>query len=312
MVAVIDSVFVLRRCPTKVVYYSWPFDCIDVRHSINSLSIMSLEWSLSMSVLSSSNGFPMFSITSSSELSCLENSLLVASVCSWWFIWLVLSLWILQTYSEMTQMISGPATAHRKRALASCVSPIVPPSSFITQLFCSWPWSVAIKENFLWDLANTNLPFRNSWATSGCCIEATQYLLHEQTSIGSSECGLDWRTKVSAWLVCLRTNQSLLYAKNAQMPTLAVPVQGSCTSKGTEDAYCSIVYTSSWNSLWNLEGGYAFLRRICNAQAITWWACQIQVTCFFCVYHVSKRNLGSLANNKIKPCAQVNDASMTI
>ena len=65
------------------------------RHSIASLSIMSLECSLNISVLSSSNGFPMLSITSTSELSCLANSLWVASVCSWhawWFIWLALSL----------------------------------------------------------------------------------------------------------------------------------------------------------------------------------------------------------------------------
>ena len=52
-----------------------------------------LSVSLSMSVLYSSNGVPMLSITSTSELSCLANSpYWVASVCSWWFIWLALSL----------------------------------------------------------------------------------------------------------------------------------------------------------------------------------------------------------------------------
>ena len=195
-------------------------------------------------------------------------------------------------------------TAHRKRASASCVSPIIPPSFFITPLFCSWPWFGQWQSRRIssetWPIRTYLFEILEQY--QGVLYRDYVYLLHEQASIESSECGLVWRTKVSAWLVCLHTNQSLLYAKKAHMPVLAVPVQGSCTSKGTENAYPFVVYTSR-ETLW-VTLREAFHMHIicfpqedmqCTSSNLIGKSGTGEVGCFFCVYHVSKRNLGSLA-----------------
>ena len=87
---------------------------------------------------------------------------------------------------------------------------------YITPLFCSCAWSMAIEKNFLWDLAKWTCHFGILGQHQGGLHRGYTYPLHEQTSTGRSECDLDWRTKVLAWWVCRHTNQSLLYAKNAQ------------------------------------------------------------------------------------------------
>ena len=80
--------------------------------------------------------------------------------------------------------------------------PIIPPSSFITPLFCSWPWSMVIKESFskTWLKQTATCHFRileqhQGWLHPWGCIQATHIsyhaYMHEQTSIGHSECDLD-------------------------------------------------------------------------------------------------------------------------
>ncbi len=79
---------------TIVLYCCWSFYCIVVRQWIDCLSMISFEWTLGRSWLSSSNGLPMPVITLISACTGVANtcSFWVAPFCSWEFLWMSLSM----------------------------------------------------------------------------------------------------------------------------------------------------------------------------------------------------------------------------
>ena len=253
---------------------------------------MSLECSLSMSVLYSSNG-----VTSTSELSCLANSPTL------WYQFahgglfgchsLFFPRWMLQTqkWCEWFLVLLQPIAKERRHPVSV---QLFHRHSSLPHYFAHahGQWQSIRISSETWPKRIYHFEILEQH--QGVLYRDYTYLLQEQTSIESSECGLVWRTKVSAWLVCLHTNQSLLYAKKAHMPVLAVPVQRSCTSIGTEDAYPFVVYTSS-KTLWVTLREAFHMHIICFPQEDMQCTSSNLIGCFFCVYHVSKRNLGSLA-----------------
>ncbi len=149
-------------------------------------------------------------------------------ICSWWFVCLAGTLFFF-SYNGWYKIRNGTnafwSTCSASQKSVGILCPTIPPK--YTPLCCSWPWPMVIKEIFFRDLAikqTVNLPLKNSWATSGLIASPGLHpgytCMHEETSMGHSACGLDWRTKVSA---C----QSLLYAR---MPSV-------CTSIRTENAF---------------------------------------------------------------------------
>ncbi len=80
---------------SKIIQYCcWSFNCIVIRQWIDRLSMISFEWSLRRSWLSSFNGLPIPLITLISASTCVANtcSFWVAPVCSWGFLWPSLSM----------------------------------------------------------------------------------------------------------------------------------------------------------------------------------------------------------------------------
>ena len=132
-------------------------------------STMSLVSNLRKSVVSSRNGLPISSMTSTSYLTCFPKVIWKLLVCSWWLVSRDLLFFLSRDVSNSLVILinSGPATIQGR---GDWVSPIAPQSLFTAALFCSCAWSRAMKDNTRLVLRTVKLPFMNSMAASGFIV----------------------------------------------------------------------------------------------------------------------------------------------
>ena len=119
--------------------------------------------------LSSANGFPISSITSTNDWTWLPKLAWFARPCSWCVVAVGSFYWCFSedSNSPTKRATSGPATIHHCSNFGFCVSPMAPPSPLTWALFCSCAWYIAITEKGFLVFWTVNLPLRNSCNTQG-------------------------------------------------------------------------------------------------------------------------------------------------